>query len=199
MKKHSERSVFRVLSPVAALLCVCTVSAALLAGASEITREPINEAQRQTQLASMMAVLPPETADCEKMSIPDSSAECFRAVDRDGKTIAYAVSSSAGGYGGRISVMTGIGTDGCVLAVSVYDNSTETPGLGAKTSEPEFTSQFAVNKAVPGFCVTKDAPVNDGFETIDAVTGATISSRAVASCVTHAVEVYKQATEENDE
>ena len=184
---------------MAALLVICTVSAALLAAVHGVTKETIEQAQRQARLDSMMAVLPEETESCVEVTVKDESAVCFRAVDKENNTVAYAVQTTEYGYGGAISVMTGVALDGSVIAVNVYDNSAETPGLGAKTSESAFTSQFAVGSPVQGFVVSKDKTANDDLEEIDAVTGATISSRAVVSAVTHALGVARTAMEESNE
>ena len=192
MKKRDP--VFSVLLAVAALFLICTVSSVLLAAANSVTKEPIAQARLKAQEESMLSVLPENTDKCEEISCADASAQLFAAYDADGAVTAYAVATSAKGYGGTIKVMTGISPDGKVLAVNVYDNSEETPGLGAKTSESEFTEQFSADKRVGGFAVSKDGAKFPEYEAVDAVTGATISSRAVAAAVTHAVEIFSETT-----
>lgn len=177
-----------IIRPTAVLFVVCVFSTALLAAAHEVTREPIAKAEEDARQLSIMAVLPDDTAEC----VPaQSMASCYAAYNADGELIAYAVDTSVKGYGGDIRVMTGISADGEVIAVNVYDNSQETPGLGARTSEEEFTAQFKGRSAERGFAVTKDIAKYDGYETVDAVTGATISSRAVSEAVTRAAELVR--------
>ncbi len=184
-----------ILVPTVALVLICGISTGLLAGTNEMTKEPIAAAEAQTQQESMMSVSPDGTKDYNKIDTEDSSVECYEALDASGNVIAYAVSTSAKGYGGTIKVMTGIDAEtGDVIGVNVYDNSTETPGLGAKTSEVDFSGQFAGGSSETGFTVAKDADKNPGKESVDAVTGATISSRAVVKAVNQAVDVYNQVS-----
>lgn len=184
-----------ILVPTIALVLICGISTALLATTNEITKEPIAQAEAQSQQDSMMAVSPEGTASYNEIDSGDDSVKCFEALDESGNVIAYAISTGAKGYGGTIKVMTGISTeDGSVIAVNVYDNSDETPGLGAKTSEDKFSGQFGGNSSAANFTVSKDADKNPGCTSVDAVTGATISSRAVVKAVNQALDVYKNVS-----
>lgn len=183
-----------ILIPTIALVLICGVTTALLAATNEITKEPIAQAEEQSQQESMKSVSPEETVSYKEVDTGDSSAQCYAALDKDGNIIAYAISTSSKGYGGTIKVMTGINAaDGSIIGVNVYDNSDETPGLGAKTSEEKFSGQFG-GAAAEGFAVSKDADKYPDKESVDAVTGATISSRAVVSAVNHAIEIYNKVS-----
>lgn len=180
-----------ILVPTVVLVAVCVITTALLGFTNEVTKEPIAQAEEQSRRESMMSVSPDGVQSYEKVEIGDDSAECYAALDEQGKVLSYAISTSSKGYGGAIKVMTGISAqDGSVIAVSVYDNSDETPGLGAKTSEDKFTGQFSGVLEGGGFAVAKDADKYPDNKSVDAVTGATISSRAVVSAVNQAVEIY---------
>ncbi|MDE7389670.1 MAG: RnfABCDGE type electron transport complex subunit G [Lachnospiraceae bacterium] len=184
-----------ILIPTVALVVICAVTTALLAGTNEMTKEPIAVADEQSRRQSMEAVTPNATAEFEKIEISDSASECYAAKDADGNIIAYAVSTGAKGYGGTIKVMTGFNAeDGSIIAVNVYDNSDETPGLGAKTSDEKFSGQFSGEYTGSGFAVSKDADKMPENKTVDAVTGATISSRAAVSAVNNAVSIYNEIT-----
>lgn len=89
------------------------------------------------------------------------------------------VTTEAKGYGGAIEVMTGIRPDGTVSGVTILSMS-ETPGLGAKTKESSFLRQYTGANA-PDLAVNKDGG------TVNAVSGATISSRAVTEAVNSAI------------
>ena len=198
MEKHNggQKSVLRsVVEPVLSLLLICSVSAALLAAANSITKEPIERVKSKSLDAAVLSVLPDDVESYEELSLDDKTARCFKAV---GGVNAYAIATSAQGYGGKISVMTGIDGDGKIIAVNVYDNSQETPGLGAKTSSNDFTAQFEGAPLLGGFAVSKDIGKYPNYTEIDAVTGATISSRGVAAAVTNAVKVYEQVKERED-
>lgn len=184
-----------ILIPTVALVLICGISTGLLATTNEVTKEPIALAEQQSQNDSIMNVSSDEAADFKTVETEDDSAQCFEVYDGSGNLLSYAVATSAKGYGGTIKVMTGIdAATGEVIGVNVYDNSSETPGLGAKTSEDDFSGQFAESTADTGFTVAKDADKNPGKTSVDAVTGATISSRAVVKAVNQAVDVFKQVS-----
>ena len=92
------------------------------------------------------------------------------------------------GYGGDIQLTVGIQSDGTVSGYSVLSIS-ETAGLGMKATEPSFYNQY-VNKQADKFVVSKDG--GDG-EQIDALSGATITSRAVTGAVNAALGYYQNA------
>ena len=92
-----------------------------------------------------------------------------------------AIPVSARGYSGSINMMVGVDKAGKVIGVKIL-KQTETPGLGANVVKPEFLNQF-IGKSI-----------NDPIEPkkdIDAITGATISSRAVSKGVKDALEKFK--------
>ncbi len=190
MPKIKFRDIF---VPTAALVIICGISTALLAGTNELTKEPIAEAERSGLQMSMEAVSMDNADRFERLDIDDNTAECYKVLDKDDNIISYAVTTSAKGYGGTIKVMTGIDISGNIIGVNVYDNSDETPGLGAKTSHESFCGQFTGRSADKAFAVTKDSQKFPDNQTVDAVTGATISSRSVVSAVDHALEIYKLA------
>ena len=90
---------------------------------------------------------------------------------------------------GDISVMTGVDKDGKVTGVNILSHS-ETAGLGANAVKESFRDQFV--GLVKGITVSKDKP---GENSIDALTGATVTSRAVTKAVNAAIEA---AGGEND-
>ena len=184
-----------ILIPTVALVLICGISTGLLAGTNEMTKEPIAQAEIQSQNDSIMLVSADTAADFKTVETSDDSAQCFEVYDSSGTLLSYAVATSSKGYGGTIKVMTGIDAEtGDVIGVNVYDNSTETPGLGAKTSEDDFSGQFGGSQSDTGFTVSKDADKNPDKTSVDAVTGATISSRAVVKAVNQAIDVFKQVS-----
>ena len=86
------------------------------------------------------------------------------------------------------ATLTGISTDGKVIAIDVFYNDDETPGLGKNTSNESFTSQFKDLVSSDKIVVSKDY-AGEGQQ-IDAVTSSTISSRAVTDAVNKACELY---------
>ncbi len=90
-----------------------------------------------------------------------------------GETIGYCVEVNPSGFGGTLTMIVGINTDGTVAGAQVTAHG-ETPGLGAKAqTDPNWITQFAGQPADGSLAVSKDGG------TIEAITGSTITSRAV--------------------
>ena len=92
------------------------------------------------------------------------------------------------GYGGDIKITVGITADGTINGISIL-SITETAGLGMRATEPAFYEQYQ-GKQAEKFVVSKDG--GDG-EPIDALSGATITSRAVTGAVNAALGYYQNA------
>lgn len=180
------------------ILTVITLVAGIGLGfVYEITKEPIAQAQETAKKEAWQAVF------------PETDLDSFEAVDVDEKAAAKAVSGlgikgsvdevcKAGedgyvitttdkeGYGGDIQITVGITADGTVNGVSILSIS-ETAGLGMRATEPAFYEQYQ-GKQAEKFVVSKDG--GDG-EPIDALSGATITSRAVTGAVNAALAYYQ--------
>ena len=101
--------------------------------------------------------------------------------DGNGNPVGYALAATTQGFGGEVETTVSALTDGTIGGISVGgSNFAETAGLGARAKEPEFQAQFA-GKSAP-VALTKD-----GGE-IEALSGATITSRAVIKGVNEAME-----------
>lgn len=104
------------------------------------------------------------------------------------ETIGYVVTvTDKEGYGGNIQISVGILNDGTVNGISILDIS-ETAGLGMRAKEPEFYEQYAGRQAA-SFEVTKNGESGDNM--IDALSGATITSKAVTGGVNAALSYYQ--------
>jgi len=144
---------------------ICVVAAGLLAGVNSVTsRKIISQAQAEEE-SSLRDVLP-EASRFEPVK-KGEEVLYYKAIDKEGKLIGVVFKASAKGYSSNIQTITGMLKDGKINAVKVLSQE-ETPGLGARVSEPEFTVQFKH---------TYD------FSGVQAITGATISSRAVIESV----------------
>ena len=149
--------------------------------------------------------------DGEYVKIFRSADDMFKAEDVDQKAAKQAISdlgvnatidevctvgdtgyvittTDKDGFGGNIQITVGIKKDGTINGVSILSIS-ETAGLGMKATEPSFYNQY-VNKKADKFVVSKDG--GDG-EQIDALSGATITSRAVTGAVNTALGYYQNA------
>ena len=98
--------------------------------------------------------------------------------------LGYAVIAQSKGYSSQVPMAVAFDDEGTITNVIGMDN-TETPGLGTKVQLPDFTDQFLGRTAEP-------LTIDD----IDAVTGATISSKAALAAVNEAIEAYRSAAGE---
>ena len=160
------------------LLVICTVVAALLAAVNSYTAPLIaDQKEEKTQLA-IEAVLP---GGGEKVEFEDETGMITALYASDS---GWAVQVSSNGFGGAVNMMVGIDKAGNVIGISIISH-TETPSLGAVAAENNaageaFRSQFAGLSGT--LAVTKDGG------TVDAISGATITSRAVVSGVNAALQ-----------
>lgn len=109
-------------------------------------------------------------------------------VGLDGEaTVGYTIKTEISGYSGPVVVMTGIDNEGIITGMKVVSN-TETPGLGANAATPEFQKQYLEKLAEDDIELVKNAPTE---EQVEALTGATITSKAVTDSVNEAIKAYK--------
>ena len=173
-----------VLIPTLSLFLICIFVTAALAYTNSVTADKIAANEAQSKQESMKSVCP-EAQTFDEI-IPDT---LYEGKNEAGETVGYAISTSAQGYGGQVKVMTGIYNDE-IIGVDVFYNDEETPGLGKNTSKDSFTDQYKGLDVFEDIVVSKDAtPENN--QTVDAVTSATISSRAVTTAVNEAIAIYK--------
>ncbi|MFM8913962.1 MAG: RnfABCDGE type electron transport complex subunit G [Flammeovirgaceae bacterium] len=175
---------------VITLVVVTAVSAVALGFVYEWTKEPIAQARLATQLKAIEAVMSgyDNNPVQEKFYLPTSSGdslECF--PGKKGNTsIGVAIKTkSSKGYSGDIWLMVGFDTTGIVRNIVVIEHK-ETPGLGSKMTSEKFLNQYLnVNPATTDLRVKKDGG------TVDAISGATISSRAFSEAVKLASDSYQ--------
>ncbi len=125
-------------------------------------------------------------ADRFKLKVGDME-KTFFVGEFGGQPGAVAFETSGKGFGGDVGLMVGIDVkNDKLLGVGVTTHA-ETPGMGAKAkTDPSFVSQFK------GLALDKPFKVTQDGGTINAISGATITSRAVSSAANEAVETYKK-------
>ena len=182
MKKINVKD---ILVPAIALLLFCLVATALLAGTNMITRDKIAANAVQTEIASREKVLPAGKSYGEAVTADNGVSYCV-GYDADGKEIGYVFTSGAKGYGGTVSVMVGIDTEGTITGIEILSHA-ETPGLGANATKDDFKGRFVGKSGI--LSVNKSS--NEGQD-VQAITAATITSNAVVNAVNLATETYNQ-------
>jgi len=159
---------------------ICLAATLVLAVTYEVTKPKIEEQLKVEERAALKSIMP--SADSFKEKSLDG-IEYFDALRGDA-VIGYCVRVVASGYNGYIRMIAGVDSNGTIQGVAVLEHS-ETPGLGAKIneirpgeSEPWFLKQFK-GKNADTIAIKKN---------IDAITGATISSKAVTDAIRKTVD-----------
>ena len=159
------------------LLAVTAIVALLLGLVNSVTEGPIADLQEQERQDALAAVAPGADVFSELYSA-DPTIERITGACAGPELKAYCVEVSPNGFGGAISMMVGVSPNGAVTGVVILDHS-ETAGLGANAEKSEFRDQFVGKSGT--------ITVKTGDNSIDALTGATITSKAVTSGVNTAL------------
>ena len=178
--KTNENIALYVLRLAGTLLAICLVVAVALAAVNGVTAPVIEELNAAKTQEAISAVLP-GGFDSEITDYADATGIVSKIYQGEG---GYAVEVGPGGFDNTITMMVGIDNEGKVLGISVV-NHTETAGLGAVAADgtPKgiaFRDQFV--GASGSVAVSKDGG------TMDAITGATITSRAICAGVNAALD-----------
>lgn len=170
------------------LLIVTAVTGAILGAVSDITKAPIAETQARLKNEALRAALPEATSftavDTPSGAVQEAGGVSVPIVDvqrGDGES-GWCVTVAPQGFGGPVKVVVGVKADGTFRGMSVLsDGFSETPGLGANAREPKFTAQFDALEArgLKSLELGRD---------VDAITGATITSRAVTNGINAALD-----------
>ena len=187
MAKKKESTLINML---VALLVIAAVSGGVLGLVYGMTKDTIAMVDQKKNEAAIQAVLPLEgeityKADTLKYTYEgvDLTFPCNLAYDANGTFQGAAVKTSEGGFGGKIDMMVGFAADGTIKGTSVLSHA-ETPGLGANMTG-KFKDQFVdKNPASYKLTVTKDGG------DVDAITAATITSRAFSKAVDKAYQAF---------
>lgn len=175
------------------LFIITAVVSAMLAGVNIITKDKILANENLQKTTALQAVM--KGADTFEITaganadIGDGIKKIY-AARKDGKDIGFCIEMSADGYGGKIELVVGVALTGEVSGISIISDK-ETPGLGANIKGSKFKDQFI------GTRPTADDPLKVVKGTaaqgqVSAVSGATISSKAVAQAVTKALSYLSE-------
>ena len=195
----------KIVKDTLALTVITLVSGLLLGLVNDITAGPIASQQAKEKeeaykavfadAASFETVTSGEDTDLE--SYLDENGfkaqnidEVMLAKDDQGNELGYAFTvTTSEGYGGDIQFAMGVQDDGTLNGISILSIS-ETAGLGMRATTDDFKNQFK-DKNVEKFTYTKTGATSD--DEIDALSGATITSRAVTGAVNTALGYYQTA------
>lgn len=188
-----------MIKPTLSLFIICLVVSFCLAFVNGITKDTI--AERTARDAEEQRKLVLSKADSFK------SVEGWQGKDESGlirevyaaysgeNLVGYVFNAFPSGFGGEIAVTVGISTEKKVTGVKIGSNS-ETPGLGSKTANDDFTVQYQDKDITKDFAVVK-RPVKSDNE-VQAVSGATVSSTAVTKAVQASSKLGNKLLQEKD-
>ncbi len=188
-----------VLRPVVTLVAIACLSAFILGYVHELTLEPIKRAKDNQELAAIAEVVGDfdNNPFAEKMTITTKNKKhkmVMYPARKDGALNSVAIKTySNNGFGGRIELIVGFNVDGSIKNFKII-SSHETPGLGTKVDEPRFKEQFK------GFYPRRQVlKVKQDGGDIDAVTAATVSSRAVLKAIERALSAFSNFNSGRDD
>ncbi len=179
------------LNMVITLTIVSAIAALALGSVYTVTKEPIALAKKKKLEAAIKTVLPEfDTLQTEKIALGDGEDSLiFYIASKDKKIIGTAVKTyTMKGFSGKIELMVGFLQDGTINNTAVVAHK-ETPGLGDKMDikKSKFPIQFeGKNPSNYKLKVTKDGG------DVDAITAATITSRAFCDAVDRAYEAFEK-------
>ena len=205
--------------PMLILLIVALISTALLALTNTMTAETIAEREAEEAMKVRRALFP-EAEKFETLELPErwqDDAKTDRTVsnlaeaarDKDGQLLGLLIRSHAKGYGGEVPVYLAMDAGGKIVGIEMPAND-ETPGLGQKVRAPKFYEQF-IGRSAEDFFMTGSTQIkkdDSGEEvadspevvkkplSIDAVSGATISSTAVADALNKISDIFNELIRE---
>lgn len=180
-----------VVRMITTLTLIGIISGGLLSQVSNWAAPQI-EKHMQEAIRRAIATVHPEGARSEKVAT--DSMELYRVFGHDDTPAGYAMSVTGNGFSDKITLMVGVTEDlESITAIEIL-KQTDTPGLGAKIVEPEFRDKFRNLRTVPQVVCTKND--NPAPNEIQAITAATITSKAVVDIVNAHMDILKKVKTE---
>lgn len=173
----------------AILFVICAVASLMLSVTNNITAPVIEQRNIQANNESRQEVLKVAEEFNEVKDVKGDLIEEVYQGTKGGEVVGYTIKTTPKGYGGKVEVMVGISNDGKISGVKIGNHS-ETPGLGSKSADPSFKDQYNGKSTKTPLNVVKGNASNEND--IVAISGATITSKAVTAGVNAAMDVYEQ-------
>lgn len=191
----------KIIKDALVLFAITLISGLLLGVVYKVTKKPIEEQNEKTKIAAynnvfdkletyeeITALEAAQDAIKEAGYTAVTLNEAVRAFDASGKELGMIITmTDADGYGGNIKMTLGVDVSGTITGLEILDIS-ETAGLGMKAKDAAFREQFAGIKA-ERVEYTKSGKTKDNE--IDAISSATITTKAVTAGVNGALEAYR--------
>ncbi len=163
---------------VLSLVLTCIVAAIALSQVYGVTK-PLIDSQAADALKASLSEVLPGAADFSELE----PGTVWSATDAAGNRIGIVFKSTPRGYGGPITVVVGVDTTGRIAGLGIGADMKETPGLGLRAREAWFLDQFRGR-------TESEVTMKRDNGTLDAISAATITSRAVANGVREGMADY---------
>lgn len=178
-----------IIKLAAILFAIAFLCSLILVVCNSITEPVIKKLQIESENSAKAEVLSINDGEFKNIKA-DGVDEAYLGYDKDGNLVGYCFKVSPSGFGGKITLMVGVDTSCKVVGVKITQMS-ETPGLGAKASEPDWLNKF-VGKT-NGINIAKGG--KGGENDVDAISGATITSKAVANGINLSLDAAQKLIE----
>lgn len=176
-KRSGARAILRI---VISLMIICLAVALAVSFSYALTKDKIEQMRLETERAAIASVFGAEDITYNTLDgIPGTVTSVFEVMDAAGEVSGYAVAVSPSGFGGNIDMIVGVDRNGEIVGVDITALS-ETPGLGSRVNDDGYLSQY---RGLGGVLTLG--------EDVDAISGATISSRSVMSGVNRALAALR--------
>ncbi len=175
--KNSVSALKRGLKLGLPLLLIAVAAVLILALVHTLTADTIVRRAEEKRQAAMASVMPDANVFSEMYS-EDTTIDRISGAYNGTTFLGYCVEVSPKGFGGAINLMVGVNTNGSVTGVSILEHS-ERNSLGSRVTDPAFLNQYIGKSG--------SVTVNTGHNAIQAITGATITSKAVTQGINTAL------------
>lgn len=192
-ENKSNKDIFGMVKLALILFAITAIVALLLSTVNEVTKGPIAAQKEAAFNSAMSKVMPADSYEkIENLSdykLDETVREIYIANKAD-KQVGYCIKTAPRGFGGEISMIVGVDMEGKVTQVNIVSMS-ETPGLGTKAKDDAFLGQYS-GKSNDVAVTTSSSPKENE---ISAITGATVSSKAVTVGVQAALDAVNSIKE----
>lgn len=181
---------WKFLYPAVVLASISVIVALLLAVLNSFTADVIADRKIEEQNEAIRElfgdIMPPDNSLSADLEAPVN--ELLRITNTSSEFLGYCVSVSPKGFGGKINMLVAINPDGEIIKIKILDMS-ETAGIGTKVDTDYYLEQYAGKK--------QGVAANAGSDnSIDTISGATISSKAVLNGINAALDAVNSPGEE---
>ncbi len=184
----------RIIKMIVVLTATAVLSGGILALVYK-KAEPLIEANRLRELKKAIFLVLPEAKDYK--TVEKKGFNIYIGIDENGSQVGYAFVATGPGFQGKIKMMVGLANDMKTLTGMKVLEQVETPGLGNRISEDTFQGQFKGLSTEPEITYVKNKKPEKPNE-IQAITGATISSKSVVAIVNKELKKVVKALKEEE-